>query len=320
MITQRFYEYNSQRVVYRVATIDHSSRFVFQPLVLTICPMTDQNFNYYTLSENYSTASNFSIFSSLICKEKMNDGMYTTEVISESKCLTCKVYNLTESELRICYEGQVSSPLPSDVYVLSFVHFEDEEIVWDGQIDSEAHDLYGYFHLSTYHIFKPLNSDGLDYYSVCYTKCLNISINSWRSNQTLDVNPYSYVVDPGFLLDREDCMRRCGSHPYRFITGEGTGRRFNRDKLGRERLNRQEVSPRAGKKFKACLRNNPGASVNYVEDVENYKFSQLVSDIFSITGFCFGISVIMIWKMLFEVFGYTDNNKISSSSERNSGN
>ena len=307
LITQRLHKFNCQKVIFKIATIDDNS--AVQKLSLTICLTMDPN-QSYKRSHNYSTISISSTFNSFECQDNsgVNEISTPKDIMKQSGCMSCKANNFENTKLSLCFSGHVNSTLLPELYALGFIHFEEEEILWDGNIDSESNVALPSLTIENIHIFKPLNSDGLDYYSVCYTKCLNISINFWRSNQTLDVNPYSYVVDPGFLLDKEDCMRRCGSNPFRFITGVGLGKGYTKEKVGLKDYIVRKFSLRPGKIFNACILNNPDASVNQIEDVENYTFSQLMSDIFGITGFCFGVSVLMIWKKLFAIFAYKENN------------
>ena len=174
MIFCKIFYYTTQRVLFRVTTIEQNSSTLHK-LSLTICPITDPYYRY-SEGETYSGLANLSIFDSLECRQDSKSGMSKQTNLHQSECISCTATNHQRQTGQVNIHSKVSSNLASDIFVLGFVHFDNEEIVWDGRVDAAPLFVYQTYGLINLDIFKPLNSDERDYQSVCYSKCIKPTI------------------------------------------------------------------------------------------------------------------------------------------------
>ena len=208
IILQRVFIFNTKKFIIRAPIIEND--LSGHQIVMTICPVVDPYYQYASY-DKYSHAGIATVFDDILCY-----GILVKAYNKFSECFSCRLNATFQNPLFIM---KVSNNISNGNIALVFNHFASEEVFWDGKIDQIVQAKATPIVVERINIFRPANSNSKPYRSVCYTRCINESINSLNSSKIAGENPYSYVQDPSFLADRVECQRKCSAHPFRFVTG-----------------------------------------------------------------------------------------------------
>ena len=196
------------------------------------------------------------------------------------------------------------------------LHMKEDSPIWD-----EGFQMYENAKMRNYYIdsvtnFSPIGS-GIESHSQCYSKCL-------RSKVGQNYQQFSYFASTNseeFTHKKQECDIKCVGNKYTFFSGSVTKQYSTKNKT-QIFINKKgyvqvvkKVEEESEREV-VCVTYR-FQTIQQIEEVLGYNFSQLVSDICSVIGITFGISCMTLWNKLFSVLSSRRNEVVHKARHDN---